>query len=66
MRINTVFLFDQTGLEKIYFEIKCFRLLPWQPWRPAIFMFGLFYIIVTNFSATVHSIEEGVSVTVIF
>lgn len=29
-----------------------------------IFMFGLFYIIVTNFSATVHSIEEGVSVTV--
>ena len=31
-----------------------------------IFMFGLFYIIVTNFSATVHSIEEGVSVTVFF
>lgn len=29
-------------------------------------MFGLFYIIVTNFSATVHSIEEGVSVTVFF
>ena len=31
-----------------------------------IFMFGLFYIIITNFNATVHSIEKGVSVTVFF
>lgn len=31
-----------------------------------IFMFGLFYIILVNFSSTVHSIEEGVSVTVFF
>ena len=31
-----------------------------------IFMFGLFYIIITNFTSTVHSIEKGVSVTVFF
>jgi cell division transport system permease protein len=31
-----------------------------------IFMFGLFYIIIVNFNATVRSIEEGVSVTVFF
>jgi cell division transport system permease protein len=31
-----------------------------------IFMFGLFYIILVNFNATVRSIEEGVSVTVFF
>jgi cell division transport system permease protein len=29
-------------------------------------MFGLFYIIIVNFNATVRSIEEGVSVTVFF
>ncbi len=34
MRINTFFYSIRQGL-KIYFEIKCFRLLPWQPWRPA-------------------------------
>jgi cell division transport system permease protein len=31
-----------------------------------IFMFGLFYIIIMNFNSTVHSIEEGVSVSVFF
>lgn len=31
-----------------------------------IFMFGLFYIIITNFDSAVHKIEEGVSVTVFF
>ena len=31
-----------------------------------IFMCGLFYIIITNFTSTVHSIEKGVSVTVFF
>ena len=29
-------------------------------------MFGLFYIIIANFTSTVHTIEKGVSVTVFF
>ena len=31
-----------------------------------IFMFGLFYIVVTNFSSMVKTAEEGVAVTVFF
>ena len=31
-----------------------------------IFLFGLFYIVIVSFNSTVHSIEEGVSVTVFF
>ena len=53
------------GLKNI-FRNKMFSLASVATMAACIFMFGLFYIIVTNFSATVHSIEEGVSVTVFF
>ena len=43
-----------------------FSLASIAPMAACIFMFGLFYIIITNFTSTVHSIEKGVSVTVFF
>ena len=63
MRINTFFYSIRQGLKNI-FRNKMFSLASVATMAACIFMFGLFYIIVTNFSATVHSIEEGVSVTV--
>ena len=65
MRINTFFYSIRQGLKNI-FRNKMFSLASMATMAACIFMFGLFYIIVTNFSATVHSIEEGVSVTVFF
>ena len=65
MRINTFFYSIRQGLKNI-FRNKMFSLASVATMAACIFMFGLFYIIVTNFSATVHSIEEGVSVTVFF
>lgn len=65
MRINTFFYSIKQGLKNI-FRNKMFSLASIATMAACIFMFGLFYIIITNFSATVHSIEEGVSITVFF
>lgn len=65
MRISTLFYSLKQGLKNI-FRNKMFSLASIATMAACIFMFGLFYIIVTNFSATVKSIEEGVSVTVFF
>ena len=65
MRINTFFYSVKQGLKNI-FRNKMFSLASIATMAACIFMFGLFYIIVTNFDATVHSIEEGVSITVFF
>ena len=65
MRISTFFYTIKQGLVNIW-KNKMFSLASVATMAACIFMFGLFYIIVTNFSATVHSIEEGVSVTVFF
>ena len=56
MRINTFFYSIRQGLKNI-FRNKMFSLASVATMAACIFMFGLFYIIVTNFSATVHSIE---------
>ena len=57
MRINTFFYSIRQGLKNI-FRNKMFSLASVATMAACI--------IVTNFSATVHSIEEGVSVTVFF
>jgi cell division transport system permease protein len=65
MKINTFFYSINQGLKNI-FRNKMFSLASIATMAACIFMFGLFYIIIVNFSATVRSIEEGVSVTVFF
>ncbi len=44
MRINTFFLFDQTGLKNI-FRNKMFSLASVATMAACIFMFGLFFIL---------------------
>jgi cell division transport system permease protein len=65
MRINTFFYSVHQGLKNIM-RNKMFSLASIATMSACIFMFGLFYIIIVNFNATVRSIEEGVSVTVFF
>ena len=45
---------------------KMFSMASMATMAACIFMFGIFYIIITNFNAEVQKIEEGVSVTVFF
>ena len=63
MKINTFFYSVKQGFKNI-FRNKMFSLASIATMAACIFMFGLFYIIITNFTSTVHSIEKGVSVTV--
>ena len=65
MRINTFFYSIKQGIKNIW-RNKMFSLASIATMAACIFMFGLFYIIITNFTSTVHSIEKGVSVTVFF
>ena len=65
MKINTFFYSVKQGFKNI-FRNKIFSLASIATMAACIFMFGLFYIIITNFTSTVHSIEKGVSVTVFF
>ena len=65
MKINTLFYSIKQGVKNI-FRNNMFSLASIATMAACIFMFGLFYIIITNFNATVHSIEKGVSVTVFF
>lgn len=65
MRINTFFYSVKQGFKNI-FRNKMFSLASIATMAACIFMFGIFYIIITNFTSTVKSIEEGVSVTVFF
>lgn len=65
MKINTIFYSINQGLKNV-FRNKMFSLASVATMSACIFMFGLFYIIVTNFSAIVKTAEEGVAVTVFF
>lgn len=65
MRINTFFYAVKQGFRNI-FRNKMFSLASVATMSACIFMFGLFFIIITNFNAAVRKIEEGVSVTVFF
>ena len=65
MRINTFFYAVNQGIKNIW-RNKMFSLASTATMAACIFMFGIFYILITNFTASVQSIEEGVSVTVFF
>ena len=65
MRINTIFYSINQGIKNV-FRNKMFSLASVATMAACIFMFGLFYIIVTNFSEMVKTAEEGVAVTVFF
>ncbi|MCH5332402.1 MAG: ABC transporter permease [Agathobacter sp.] len=65
MRISTVFYSVKQGFRNI-FHNKMFSLASIATMSACIFMFGLFFIVITNFNAAVRSVEENVSVTVFF
>ena len=57
MRINTFFYSIKQGFKNI-FRNKMFSLASIATMAACIFMFGLFYIVVTNFSSMVKTAEE--------
>jgi cell division transport system permease protein len=65
MRINTLFYSIRQGFRNIG-RNKMFSLASIATMSACIFMFGLFYIIVTNFTNMVRVAEESVAVTVFF
>ena len=65
MRISTFFYTIKQGLKSIW-RNKMFSLASIATMTACIFLFGLFFIIVTNFQAMVKEAESGVAVTVLF
>ncbi|MDD6305617.1 MAG: permease-like cell division protein FtsX [Clostridiales bacterium] len=65
MRISTFFYTIKQGLLNIW-KNKMFSLASIATMTACIFLFGLFYAIVTNFQAMVKDVEAGVAVTVFF
>ncbi len=65
MRISTFFYTIKQGLVNIW-KNKMFSLASVATMTACIFLFGLFYMIVTNFQAMVRDAEAGVAVTVLF
>lgn len=65
MRISTFFYTIKQGLVNIW-KNKMFSLVSVATMTACIFLFGLFYMIVTNFQSMVREAEEGVAVTVLF
>ena len=65
MRISSIFYSIKQGFKNI-FRNKMFSLASIATMAACIFMFGLFYILFTNFSSMVHEAEQGVAVTVFF
>ena len=65
MRINTFFYSIQQGLKNIV-RNRMFSLASVATMAACIFMFGIFYILVTNVNAMVKDAEENVAITVFF
>ncbi len=65
MRINTLFYTLRQGFKNL-FRNKSFTLASIATISACLFLFGLFYAIVTNFQHIVKTAEEGVSVTIFF
>lgn len=65
MRISTFFYTVKQGLANIW-KNKMFSLASIATMTACIFLFGLFYTIVTNFQSMVKDAEAGVAVTVLF
>lgn len=65
MRISTFFYTIKQGIVNIW-KNKLFSLASIATMTACIFLFGLFYMIVTNFQSMVKEAEAGVAVTVLF
>ena len=65
MRISTFFYTIRQGLKNIW-KNKLFSLASIATMTACIFLFGIFYMIVTNFQSMVKEAESGVAVTVFF
>lgn len=65
MRISTFFYSIKQGIKNIW-RNKMFSLASIATMAACIFLFGLFFAIVTNFQSMVKAAEEGVAVTVLF
>lgn len=65
MRISTFFYTIKQGIVNIW-KNKIFSLASIATMTACIFLFGLFYMIVTNFQSMVKDAEAGVAVTVLF
>ena len=65
MRISTFFYSIKQGIKNIW-RNKMFSLASMATMAACIFLFGLFFAIVTNFQSMVKDAEEGVAVTVLF
>ena len=65
MRISTFFYSIRQGIKNIW-RNKMFSLASIATMAACIFLFGLFFAIVTNFQSMVREAEEGVAVTVLF
>ena len=65
MRISTFFYSIKQGIKNIW-RNKMFSLASMATMAACIFLFGLFFAIVTNFQSMVKEAEEGVAVTVLF
>jgi cell division transport system permease protein len=65
MRISTFFYSVRQGIKNIW-RNKMFSLASIATMAACIFLFGLFFAIVTNFQSMVKDAEEGVAVTVLF
>ena len=65
MRISTFIYSIRQGIKNIW-RNKMFSLASIATMAACIFLFGLFFAIVTNFQSMVRAAEEGVAVTVLF
>lgn len=65
MKISTFFYTIKQGVKSIW-RNKMFSLASIATMTACIFLFGLFFIIVTNFQSMVREAESGVAVTVLF
>lgn len=65
MKISTFFYTIKQGLKSIW-RNKMFSLASIATMTACIFLFGLFFIVVTNFQSMVKEAESGVAVTVLF
>ena len=65
MRISTFFYTLKQGIINI-FRNKWFSLASVATISACLFLFGLFYAVITNFQSIMKSAEEGVSVTIFF
>ncbi len=65
MRISTLFYTLRQGIRNL-FRNKWFTLASLATISACLFLFGLFYAIVTNFQYTIKTAEEGLLVTVFF